>query len=252
MARLRPGSGKGEKVRVFVDSAALCKDVPRMTQGLMITAEEAEEFYLRRRLSLSKLDRKLGVHPDVLRRDLVQLGLTIRPDQQPANAFHYDANGEGMLEAMALGIWLGEGTRAGGNRAEVSNCDPAILRVWLQYLLRVCHADPAKIKMACILYDPNLVEEAKVYWEAELGMSLPCHFRFKRKGAGVAKRPMGTVRLYFNSTYLHRYIQQRAAELAETLVRAHQRPGDRPARQTPPGARPNKRAGLVRSATTLG
>src|SRR5205823_8281633 len=35
-------------------------------------------------------------------------------------------------------------------------------------------------------------------------------------------------------------------------VRAHQQPGDRLARQTPPGARPNKRAGLVRPATTLG
>jgi hypothetical protein len=29
-------------------------------------------------------------------------------------------------------------------------------------------------------------------------------------------------------------------------VRAHQQPGDRLARQTPPGARPNKRAGLIR------
>ena len=28
-------------------------------------------------------------------------------------------------------------------------------------------------------------------------------------------------------------------------VRAHQQPGDRLARQTPPGARPNKGAGLV-------
>src|SRR5262249_24987108 len=35
-------------------------------------------------------------------------------------------------------------------------------------------------------------------------------------------------------------------------VRAHQQPGDSLPRQTPPGARPNKRAGLVRPATTLG
>ncbi len=41
------------------------------------------------------------------------------------------------------------------------------------------------------------------------------------------------------STYLHRYIHQRAAELTKTSVRAHQQPGDRLARQTPPGARPN-------------
>jgi hypothetical protein len=35
-------------------------------------------------------------------------------------------------------------------------------------------------------------------------------------------------------------------------VRAHQQPGDRLARQTPPGARPNKGAGLVRPVMTLG
>jgi len=35
-------------------------------------------------------------------------------------------------------------------------------------------------------------------------------------------------------------------------VRAHQQPGDRLARQTPPGARPNMGAGPVRSATTPG
>lgn len=207
-------------MRVFVDSAALCEDVLRMRQEPVITVEEAEELYVRQRLSLSKLARKKGVHPDLLHRDLTHLGIRIRPDEQPANSFHYDATGNELLEATALGIWLGEGTRAGGNRAEVSNCDPAILRVWLQFLLRVCHADPTKIKMACILYEPNLVEEAKGYWEAELGMSLPCLFRFKRKGNGVAKRPMGTVRLYFNSTFLHRYIQQRAAELAETLSKS--------------------------------
>jgi hypothetical protein len=191
-----------------------------MRHELAITLEEAEEFYLRQRLSLSKLARKKGVHPNELRRDLMQFGIRIRPDRQPANSFQYDATGNEMLEAMALGIWLGEGTRAGGNRAEVSNCDPAVLRVWLKYLLQVCHADPAKIKMACILHDPNLVHEAKAYWEAELGMSLPCLFRFKRKGDGVAKRPMGTIRLYFNSTYLHRYIQQRAAELAKTFSKS--------------------------------
>src|SRR5437870_3313129 len=131
-----------------------------MRQELVITVEEAEEFYLRQRLSLSKLARKMGVHPDLLRRDLIHLGITVRPDKQPANSFLYDATGNETLEAMALGIWLGEGTRAGGNRAEVSNCDPAVLRVWLQFLLRVCHADRAKIKMACILHDPSLVEEA--------------------------------------------------------------------------------------------
>ena len=35
-------------------------------------------------------------------------------------------------------------------------------------------------------------------------------------------------------------------------VRAHQQPGDRLARQTPPGARPNMGAGPARSATTPG
>jgi transposase-like protein len=68
-----------------------------MTQGLAITLEEAEEFYLRQRLSLSKLARKKGVHPNQLRQDLIRFGIRIRPDRQPANAFDYDAAGNEML-----------------------------------------------------------------------------------------------------------------------------------------------------------
>jgi hypothetical protein len=39
---------------------------------------------------------------------------------------------------------------------------------------------------------------------------------------------------------------EKVGELRLLNVRAHQQPGDRLARQTPPGARPNKGAGLVR------
>jgi len=43
-----------------------------------------------------------------------------------------------------------------------------------------------------------------------------------------------------------------AGECKFLNVRAHQQPGDRLARQTPPGARPNKREGLVPVHLTLG
>ena len=45
---------------------------------------------------------------------------------------------------------------------------------------------------------------------------------------------------------------EKAGGLRSLNVRAHQQPGDRLARQTPPGARPNKGAGLVRPVTTPG
>src|SRR5262249_5647628 len=42
---------------------------------------------------------------------------------------------------------------------------------------------------------------------------------------------------------------EKVGGLRSLNVRAHQQPGDRLARQTPPGARPNMGAGLVRPVT---
>jgi hypothetical protein len=95
-------------------------------QRLLITPEEAEALYQEKRLSLSAIAKSKGVHPDLIRRDLVYLGYDIRGHDDLAQVFDYDASGHEQLEVLALGIWMGEGTKTGKSLA-VTNCDPNIL-----------------------------------------------------------------------------------------------------------------------------
>jgi hypothetical protein len=188
----------------------------RQKKRLLITAAEAQELYIDQGLSINAIAKERGVHPDLLRRDLLYLGVRLRPYRQKPNPFCYDPSGHEILEAVAIGIWLGEGTKA-GRRVEVSNSDPVILRTWVAYLLKVCRVDQDKVKLALILHEEALAEPAKQYWRSRLG-GFPCRVRFKIGAGGAHKIPMGTVRVMYNCQGLQRRIQQRAMELASTLM----------------------------------
>jgi len=96
------------------------------------------------------------VHPNLLRRNLIYLGFRTRSEKQKLNAFEYHAEQENeKLEALALGIWLGERTKS-GKRVEVTNCNPLILRVWLSFLLKICSVNAAKLKLRISLHNPLL------------------------------------------------------------------------------------------------
>jgi hypothetical protein len=187
---------------------------------LLITPEEAEELYQEQRLSLSAIARLKGVHPDLIKRDLVYLGYEIRGHEDLAQVFDYDASGHEQLEALALGIWMGEGTKA-GKRLAVTNCDPNILRVWIVFLLQVCKVSPDKLRLRVVIYETGSRDEALQYWRHELGMSMPCVFgtiKVKPDRTSPVRHPMGTATVYVNSTFLLKRIQLRVVELSASLM----------------------------------
>lgn len=187
-------------------------------QRLLISLEEAQELYEIQRLSINSIAKSKGVHPDLLRRDLIYLGFKTRSDKQKVNAFNYQSNFNENLEALALGIWLGEGTK-NGKRVEVTNCNPLILRVWLTYLIKICNADPSKIKLRISLHDPFLKQKASEYWFENLGMKMQCFYSIKKTVPNyIPKQPMGTATVSFNSVSLMKIIQQRTVELASNLM----------------------------------
>jgi len=218
---------RAAKVRVkrcgrSLDSIALCWEAlllsrRRGKKRLLITHEEAEELYVRQALSLRQIARQRQVPLYSLRLELVDLGFTIRSQTQKPNEFDYDPSGNEILEALAIGIWLGEGTKE-GKRVEVTNCDPSILKTWTTFLLKVCHVDGSKLRLVVELHDAGLTEESRFFWQAQLGFNIPCCFRYKTPGVAKAKRPMGAARVRYNSKFLQQRIQQRAVELTKALM----------------------------------
>lgn len=187
-------------------------------QRLLISVEEAQELYENQRLSINSIAKSKGVHPELLRRDLIYLGFKTRSEKQKVNAFKYQSDFNEKLEALALGIWLGEGTKS-GKRVEVTNCNPLILNIWLAFLIKICNADPLKLKLRISLHDPFLKQKAREYWCEKLGMEIQCFFYIKKTVPNyVPKQPMGTATLSYNSVSLMKIIQQRTVELASNLM----------------------------------
>jgi hypothetical protein len=189
----------------------------RGKKRLLITRVEAEELYVRQALSMREIARRQHVHVDSLRLELIALGFTIRSQTQQPNEFRYDPSGNEVLEALAIGIWLGEGTKK-GKRVEVTNCDPSILKTWTAFLLKVCHVDGSKLRLVVELHDAALTEESRRFWQVALGHDFPCCFRYRASAEGKSNRPMGTARVRYNSKFLQQRIQQRAVELTKALM----------------------------------
>ncbi|MBI5873730.1 MAG: hypothetical protein HZB36_06275 [Candidatus Omnitrophica bacterium] len=68
-------------------------------------------------------------------------------------------------------LYAGEGyksARVSGQRIELANSDPDILRVFVNFLEKVCLACKQKIKIRLMLYEDINTEEAKRYWSEQL------------------------------------------------------------------------------------
>ncbi len=189
-------------------------------QRLLITPEEAKTLYQEKRQSLSAIAKLKGVHPDLIRRDLMYLGYKIRGHDASRYVCDYNATGHERLEALAIGIWMGEG-RKSGRTVEVTNCDPNLLRIWLKFLLVVCNVSPEKLRLRVTIHDIRLKDESEAYWQQKLGMIIPCAFHVKKVtpgSEGIPRQPMGTATLRINSKFLMELIQHKAVELTRSLM----------------------------------
>ena len=189
-------------------------------QRLLITSHEAQTLYLEKRLSLSAIARSKGVHPDLIKRDLIYLGYEIRGHDASRYVCDYDSTCHEQLESLAIGIWIGEGCKS-GRTVDVTNCDPNLLRIWLKFLLVVCRVSPEKLRLRITLHEMRLKDESEAYWQRELGMNIPCAFQAKKSklgSEGIPRQPMGTATLRLNSKFLMELIQHRAVELTKSLM----------------------------------
>lgn len=188
-------------------------------QRLLLSHEEAQELYENQRMSANAIAKLKGVHPQLILDDLRYLGLATRTERNPVRRYEYDATGQEVLEALAIGIWMGEGYK-NGKKLAITNCNPQFLRIWLRFLIDVCRVDVAKIHLRVTIHDLECVPEAEGYWSAQLGMVLRMSFDQHQLANpnGPIKQPMGTATISVNSVFLIETIKRRAVELAAALM----------------------------------
>lgn len=79
------------------------------------------------------------------------------------------------LWIAGLMLYAGEGyksSKVSGRRVEIANSNPEILRIFINFLIKLCFVPRGKIRIRLMLYKDINQEEAKQFWSRELGVDL--------------------------------------------------------------------------------
>lgn len=86
------------------------------------------------------------------------------PDGDPFRLLESLTPEEEHLKAMALALYLTEGTIRHRNSIRLSNSNPGIVKIFVKFLKIICGVPADKIKASLIVYPDVDIEKAKVYW----------------------------------------------------------------------------------------
>jgi hypothetical protein len=79
---------------------------------------------------------------------------------------------EEKLKAAGLMLWVTEGSLKDKAEVYTSNSNPNLIRLFVEFLLRICRVEKNKIKVR-VLYYPNMdltIDEVKMFWVNETGL----------------------------------------------------------------------------------
>lgn len=151
---------------------------------------------------------------------------TYRKLNPKGNPFKIKRNlsaGEKELKTLALGLYLGEGTKSNSISVRLSNSDPNLISIFLKFLRDICGVKIQKIKLWLTLHsDISAVEEAESYWSQCLSIpsaqfSKSVIINHRGNGTYRKKFPYGTVTVCVHNMKLRKILQ----DWVQEVVNAH-------------------------------
>ena len=112
---------------------------------------------------------------------------------------------------FGLALYIGEGAKSDSNTANITNCDPRVIRKAIQFFERI---GAAHDKIKCQVFIHGDCEEAVVrkFWTEQTGLTVSAHLirsvSRSSKGKKPRVQPHGTCRVFVCSTYLRQKIEQ--------------------------------------------
>jgi hypothetical protein len=129
---------------------------------------------------------------------------------------------EKYLYGVAIGIYLGEGNKTINHSLRITNTNPLILKLFLQFLATVCHFDKNRISVSIVCFNDSDPEASRAYWSHQLKIS-PAKFgkitQIPPQGKGTYKRKSqyGVCTVQANNTKLTALLREQINKLEETL-----------------------------------
>lgn len=193
------------------------------------SALELNNLYFEKKLSLSEIATKLNisVHKVLYWMDKYQIP---RRKQKEANYLKHNPNGEPFLikkklnrvevklKYLALGLYWGEGGKTANHGVRITNSDPGVIKVFLEYLRKICRAKEDKIHFYLQTFKDNDIEIAKSYWAEQLKIDpkrINSGTPIPSMGKGTYKKisTNGVISLGFFNSHLQSYILNQLGKL---------------------------------------
>lgn len=183
--------------------------------------EFLEKEYLEKKKSMQEIAKEMGVSPHkivywmekykILRRTWSEATYVKRNQKgDPFQIKKVETEEEKTLFALAIGLYLGEGSKRNNSKMALGNSDPLIIRIFLKFLKEICGVRENKIKLELNIYDDVSIQDALEYWEMVTELSAS-HFykpfiRKARKGNYKRWSRYGTLTIVVSNTKLHRIV----------------------------------------------
>jgi len=140
------------------------------------------------------------------------------------------------LKTLALGLYLGEGTKSNSISVRLSNSDPDLVNIFLKFLKNICGVKTQKIKLWLTLHSDISTKEAEQFWSQRLNIPLSQFSKsviVNHRGNGTYRKKSlyGTATVCVHNMKLRRIIEgwinkiiKKYAHVAQSVEHMHGKP----------------------------
>ena len=122
------------------------------------------------------------------------------------------------LFTAALALYWGEGDKRSKNHVKITNTDPKLLAVFVQFLTSICGVEASKIRLALFIY-PDLSESnCKSFWSRQLGINNFHKSQVLPSRHQTNRLPYGVCTVVVSNSYLKRKLTTWIDQLSEMVL----------------------------------
>ncbi len=126
-----------------------------------------------------------------------------------------------FLYGIGLGLFWGEGNKVNKHSVRLGNTDPALIRVFLDFLVKIYRIDESKLRFGLQIFSDTSPDMAKKYWIDQLKVNdkqfqKVVVTKTNKKGTYRNKNKYGVLTIYFSNIKLRDNIISAITKLQTT------------------------------------
>jgi hypothetical protein len=145
----------------------------------MIEKRQLEKLYLEDKVSMMDIATglKCSLHKvtywmdkhQIKRRTISEaIYQKANPTGDPFTIYPIETKADAQLLGMGLGLYWGEGTKASRHSVRIGNSDPALLRMFMQFLTELFGVPKDRLRFGLQIFSDIDPDEALNYWVEQL------------------------------------------------------------------------------------